>query len=106
MRVTYIHNALNDPKSKISIFCNCSAERITGNEGTIDGVEGNFLDRIGSAVHKIRVNAKMVIIAAGSIGSTHMLLKNSIAKDKAGKGLALHPAPYIRGDFDFEIRAN
>ena len=106
MRVTYIHKALNDPKSKISIFCNCSAEKITGSEGTIDGVEGNFLDRIGSAVHKIRVNAKMVIIAAGSIGSTHMLLKNSIAKDKAGKGLALHPAPFILGDFDFEIRVN
>jgi len=59
MRVTYIHKALNDPKSKISIFCNCSAEKITDSEGTIDGVEGNFLNRIGSAVYKIRVNAKM-----------------------------------------------
>lgn len=106
MRVTYIHKALNDTKSKINIFCNCLAEKVTGQSGIVDGVEGYFLDRIGSTFHKIRVNSKIVIIAAGSIGSTYLLLKNSIATDRAGKGLALHPAPFILGDFDFEIRAN
>ncbi|AYK14677.1 MAG: GMC oxidoreductase [Methanosarcina flavescens] len=88
------------------MFCNCVAEKITGSHGIIDGVEGHFLNRIGSAIHSIRVNAKLVIISAGSIGSTQVLMKNSIAKDKTGKGLAMHPAPFILGDFPFEIRAN
>ena len=104
MRVTYIHRSLNNPKSSIRIYCNCSAEKITFSDNEVDGVEGNFLDRSGSSIYKIRVNAKLVIVAAGAIASTHLLQKNSIAKGKAGRGLALHPSPFIIGDFPFEIK--
>ncbi len=104
MRETYIHSALNSPNSNIRIYCNCSIENITHSEDTVDGVEGNFLDRTGNIVYKIRVNAKLVMVAAGAIASTHLLQKNSIAQGKAGKGLALHPSPFILGDFPYEIR--
>lgn len=106
MRITYLHEALNDPKSNLRAYCNCSAEKITGSDGVVDGVEGNFLDRIGNVVFKLRVNARIVVIAAGSIASTELLLKNFIAEGKAGKGLSLHPAPFVIGDFPFEIKAN
>lgn len=33
-------------------------------------------------------------------------MRNSIEKGKTGKGLALHPAPFVLGDLPFEIRAN
>jgi len=104
MRETYIHTALNNPGSNIRIYCNCSAEKITWSDGEIDGIEGNFLDRAGNFIYKIRVNARLVIVAAGAIASTHLLQKNSIGQDKAGRGLALHPSPFILGDFPFEIR--
>jgi choline dehydrogenase-like flavoprotein len=104
MRETYIHNALNNHGSNIRIYCNCSAEKITRSGETVNGVEGNFLDRASNTIFKLRVNAKLVIIAAGAIASTHLLQKNGIAKEKTGKGLALHPSPFILGDFPFEIK--
>lgn len=106
MRETYIHKALNDPGSDIKIYCDCSAEKITYSDGVVDGVEGDFLDRNGKSVFRIRINTKLVVIAAGSIASTQLLLRNSIAKGKAGNGLALHPSPFIIGDFPFKIKGN
>lgn len=104
MRVTYIHRALNNPGSNIKIYCNCSAERITHSGDIVNGVEGSFVDSSGNVLHKIRVSARLVVIAAGSIASTELLLKSHIAVGKAGKGLALHPVPFVLGDFPFEIR--
>lgn len=104
MRVTYLHRALSNPGSNIRIYCNCSAERITYSGDTADGVEGSFLDSSGNAIYRMRVNARLVLVAAGSIASTQLLLKSFIAEGKAGKGLALHPAPFILGDFPFEVR--
>jgi choline dehydrogenase-like flavoprotein len=104
MRVTYLHKALNNPRSNIKIYCDCSAERITYVDEIVEGVEGNFLDSSRNVLYKIRVIARLVVIAAGSIASTELLLKSFIAKGKAGKGLALHPVPFVLGDFPFEIR--
>ncbi|MBI3023096.1 MAG: GMC family oxidoreductase, partial [Thaumarchaeota archaeon] len=106
MRVTYIHKALSEPNAELRIYCNCSAERITHSDGVVDGLEGSFLDPDGNQVYKIRVNARLVVVAAGSIASSHLLLRNGIAVDTAGKGLALHPAPFVLGDFPFEVRAH
>jgi len=106
MRVTYIHKALNDSESSIRIYCNCAAGKINYSDGLVDSVEGEFQDRDGNMVHKITVNAKVVMIAAGSIASSYLLLNNSIATDRAGVGLALHPAPFIIGDFPYQIKAN
>jgi len=106
MRVTYIHKALNNAQSDVRVYCNCTAEKITYSGDTADGVEGNFLDADGKPVYKIRVNARLVVVSAGSIASTCLLLKNGIALDRAGKGLAMHPGTWVLGDFPFEIRAN
>ena len=105
MLITYIHNALQNPNSNINIYCNCSAEKITfsrenGEECVVDGVEGNFVDSTGVVKFKIRVNAKVVIISAGAIAPSQILLKNRIAGDKVGRGLSLHPAPFLLGKFD------
>jgi len=35
-----------------------------------------------------------------------MLLANNIANETAGKGLCLHPAPFVIGDFEKQIKAN
>ncbi len=64
------------------------------------------MDIDGNIAHKITVNAKVVVISSGAIASSHLLLKNSIAQDRAGIGLALHPAPFALGDFPFEVKGN
>jgi len=106
MRVTYIHRALNDPNSKIRVYCNCSAETISYKDGMVESISGEFLNRDGDVVHNITVNARIVVLSAGSIASSYLLLKNSIAQGKAGVGLALHPSPFVLGDFKFEVRGN
>lgn len=106
MLVTYIRQAVRNSDANIRIYCNCSAERITYDEGVVDGVEGDFVDRAtGSVKFKIRVNAKVVVVSAGAIASSQILLKNAIALDRAGKGLTFHPASFLLGRFDKPINA-
>ncbi len=103
MLVTYIRRALQS--SEIKIYCNCNAEKISYSNGMVNGLEGNFIDATGQARFKIRVNAKVVIVSAGAIASSQILLKNKVAEGKAGRGLSLHPAPFLLGKFQQAINA-
>jgi choline dehydrogenase-like flavoprotein len=106
MLETYIHKMLQESDSNIRIYCNCSAEKITTHSnGIVDGVEGNFIDNGGIIKFKIRVNSKLVVVSAGAIASSQILMKNKIAEGKAGKGLGLHPAPFLLGKFEKQINA-
>jgi hypothetical protein len=81
-------------------------ERLVHKNGVVEGVEGSFRNVDGGEVYRIRVNAKVVVLAAGAIASSKLLLRNNIAQSTAGRGLALHPAPFVIGDFDHEIKSN
>jgi choline dehydrogenase-like flavoprotein len=105
MLVTYIHEMLNNPGSEANIFCNCVSDKITYSNGVVDGVEGSFIDSSGTRKYNIRVNAKLVIVSAGAIASSQLLLKSRIAEGKTGKGLSLHPAPFLLGKFKEKINA-
>lgn len=104
--VTYLHEALGRPDSQVRIYCNCYASRIAHEDGIARGVEGEFRDAEGRPVYRIHVNAKVVVLSAGAIASTKLLLQNGIAQQTAGRGLCLHPAPFVLGDFDYEIKGN
>ena len=108
MLVTYIHEALNDPHIDYSAYCNCRVDRITYDQesGLATGVDGTFTDLRGNELYRIRINAKVVIVSAGAISSSNLLQRSNIGGQKVGKGLALHPAPFVIGVFDEEIRAN
>jgi choline dehydrogenase-like flavoprotein len=111
MLVTYIHEALNDPNVDYAAYCNCRVDRITYDQesGLATGVDGTFTDLRGNELYRIRINAKVVIVSAGAIASSNLLQKSNIGGQKVGKGLALHPAPFVMGVFDGgeeEIRAN
>jgi choline dehydrogenase-like flavoprotein len=104
--VTYLHKALTNPDSTIRIYCNCDIERIIYRDGIAEGVEGNFINIDKTKTFRIRVNAKLVILSAGAIASTKLLLQNGIAQKTAGVGLCLHPGVEVIGDFDYEIKGN
>jgi choline dehydrogenase-like flavoprotein len=108
MLVTYIHEALNDAHVDYTAYCNCRVDRITcdSESGFATGVDGTFTDSRGNELYRIRINAKVVIASAGAIASSNLLHKSNIGGQKVGKGLALHPAPFVMGVFDEEIRAN
>lgn len=104
--VTYIHEALKKPDSDMHVYCNCYVDKIIHKNGLVEGVEGDFRDASGRNTYRIRVNAKVVIVSAGAIASSKLLLRNGIAQKTAGVGLCLHPAPFVLGDFDYEIKGN
>ena len=104
--VTYLHEALKCPDSMIHIYCNCNVDKIVHENGIVSGVEGNFVDIDGKKIYRIRVNAKVVIISAGAIASSKVLLTNGISQDTAGVGLCLHSGIQVLGDFDYEIKGN
>lgn len=106
MLVTYIHDALNNPKADFTPYCNCEAQEITFQNGVATGVQGAFLDVTGQEKYRIRVNAKVVIVSAGAIASSNLLQKSGIGGPNVGKGLALHPAAFVMGRFDKEINGN
>ena len=104
--VTYIHDALKRPDSMIHIYCNCHVDKIIHDKGIVGGVEGDFVDVDGKKIYRIRVNAKLVIVSAGAIASSKLLLTNGISQNTAGIGLCLHPGIQVLGDFDYEIKGN
>jgi choline dehydrogenase-like flavoprotein len=120
--VTYIHEALRQPDSNMKIYCNCEVEKIVHKSNAsdrssttttttelnnfVEAVEGAFIDIDRNKIYRIRVNSKIVILSAGAIASSALLLQNQIAQDTAGVGLCLHPAIEVIGDFDYEIKGN
>lgn len=106
MLVTYIHDALNNDKVDYKAYCNCRADLVTYRDNTVTGVDGTFIDSKGMETYRIRVNTKVVIVSAGAIASSNLLQRSLIGGQKTGKGLALHPAPFVMGLFDEEIRGN
>ena len=103
---TYIHEALKKPDAKIKVYCNCAVDKIIHKNGKVEGVEGTFQDSAGNNTFRIRVNAKVTIVSAGTIASSKLLLMNNIAQTTAGVGICLHPAPFVIGEFDYEIKGN
>jgi choline dehydrogenase-like flavoprotein len=104
--VTYIHQALEQADSNMKVYCNCKVEKIDYSGDTVQGIEGDFINIDGTKSFRIRVNSKILIISAGAIASTKILLLNGISQSTAGKGLCLHPGIQVIGDFDYEIKGN
>jgi choline dehydrogenase-like flavoprotein len=106
MLVTYIHDALVNENLNYNVYCNCRADRITYENGIANGVNATFVNSSGLETYRIRVNAKVIIVSAGAIASSNLLQKSLVGGEKVGKGLALHPAPFVMGLFDEEIYGN
>jgi choline dehydrogenase-like flavoprotein len=114
---SYIFEALHQKNdNKLKIYCNCDVRKINyeipenpdvdNKKKIANGVEGKFLGQNGIEKFKLKVNAKVIILSAGSIASSALLLSNNIASSKAGKGLALHPSTTLIAKFHDEVRAS
>jgi choline dehydrogenase-like flavoprotein len=106
MLVTYIHDALVNENIDYNVYCNCRADFITYENGIANGVNATFVNPSGLETYRIRINANVIILSAGSIASSNLLQKSLIGGEKVGNGLALHPAPFVMGLFDEEIHGN
>ena len=76
-----------------------SGSKATGVKATITGKDGRTFD--------LNVKAKVVIVSAGTVASSELLLRSGIdVNGRVGKGVAIHPSPAMIGDFDEEINGH
>jgi choline dehydrogenase-like flavoprotein len=70
-------------------------------------VKACFQTKDGKTLYNLTVKAKIVIISAGAINSSAILLRSNIPDPNkvVGKGLSIHPSPLVLGEFSEKIRA-
>jgi len=103
--VTYIPEFI---ESGGTIFADCHVDKITRNKGgAANGVDAHFLNRETGEPNgfKLRVNAKIVVLAAGGFSSPVIWLKSKLPDSHGlvGKNLLCNPNPYLYGLFDESI---
>jgi hypothetical protein len=86
------------------VYSDAQVERIIVENGSARGVEGSFVDRTTKAKHgRIHVDASVVVVAGGAIGSAELLLRNFPNEKIVGKRFYMNPHFFVWADFGREI---
>lgn len=90
------------------IFADCHVEKITTDStGAANGVDAVFLNRETGTPngYKLRVDAKIVVLAAGGFASPLIWLKSGLpnGSGQVGKNLLCNPNPYLYAMFEEKI---
>lgn len=96
MLVTYVPRA---DAADARIYANARAERIEAEDGRVRRVWGHTVDHEGRPLGEIRVDARVVVLAAGAVASPDILLRSRIANasGQVGRNLHLHPSVMVGG---------
>src|SRR5271169_4527614 len=106
MLETYIADAERDYGEKVRIYADTQAETLVRSGNRVSGVKATITGKDGKTFD-LSVRAKLVLVAAGTIASSQLLLESGIdVNGQVGKGVAIHPSPAMIGDFEEEINGN
>ena len=83
------------------LFTGLKAERVVVENGRATGLEG-----VASNGNRIRIRARAVVLAGGTISTPLFLLRQGLANSsgQVGRNVTLHPSAMVNGLFDEEIR--
>ena len=101
--VTYLESAQS---FGTRIYSDCRAEKIIRKGNRILGVRARVIDRrTGIGLHHLQVRSKIVVLAAGSIHTPLVLMKNRLAgkSRQVGRNLTVHPSARVYARFDDPI---
>ncbi|RIK82465.1 MAG: hypothetical protein DCC68_06640 [Planctomycetota bacterium] len=101
MRRTYLADAA---ARGARILVNAEVVRVTHAAGVVDGAELIATDSSGNR-RTIRVTAKIIVVAAGSIHTPAVLLRSGLTNRNIGANLHLHPTTAVCGEFAEPIRS-
>ncbi|MEW6077676.1 MAG: GMC family oxidoreductase [Thermodesulfobacteriota bacterium] len=104
--VAYIPRAVS---AGARIYANCRAKRIITESGRVLGVKGRFVNpENGRETFSIRVNARIVCLAMGTLITPAFLLKQRLANSsgEVGRGLTVHPCGRVVAEMDEEVRGH
>jgi choline dehydrogenase-like flavoprotein len=82
------------------IVAECQAEGIEADRGRVRAVHCRLSDG-----RKLRVGARTVVISAGAINSSHLLMRSRLALSQAGRHLSFNMGSPITAEFDEELRS-
>jgi choline dehydrogenase-like flavoprotein len=84
----------------LRVLPECRAERIETKNGRAEAV----VARLGDG-RKLRVEAKTVVVSAGAIASSWLLMQSKIAKSTAGRGVCFNMGSPITAEFGEELNS-
>ncbi len=86
------------------LFSDALVEKLDIVGGRVTGVRGRFLDQeTGEPRVKFEFQAKVVVVACGSMHTPLLLRKSGLDADDIGRHLTLHPAFRVSALFDEEV---
>jgi len=97
--ISYVPEAL---KSNAFLFTGIEVSRVLTKKGRAVGVEGRSLAK---PHHRLKVNARAVVLACGTFHTPTLLQRNRLANrsGQVGRNLTIHPCGYVGALFDEEI---
>lgn len=100
MLVTYVPAA---DAAGARIYADCAVRTLEAKNGRLHAVAGDVIDGLGRPRRRFRVEADVVVLAAGAINTPQLLLNNGIGGSQVGRNLHLHPSVLLAGFYDDEI---
>jgi choline dehydrogenase-like flavoprotein len=105
--VTHVPAAL---KKGVRLYSDCRVQKIVTEPGTgrASGIVAEFMDQASGRPngHRLTVEARAVVLAAGGYGSAAVWLRSGLpnGSGQVGKNLCVNPCPHLYALFDEEIR--
>jgi choline dehydrogenase-like flavoprotein len=103
--VTYLQKA---NFNNIELYANCSAKKILVEKKRAVGVIADFKGDQYDEPKPLRIHAKRVILSAGPIASSELLLQCNLSNSNGhvGKHLCVHPSSSVVAEFDEELQGD
>jgi choline dehydrogenase-like flavoprotein len=100
--VTYLADA--QASGSTQIVARCRADRLRIESGRVTGVDATVMSEDGAS-HSVRIKAKIVVAACGSLHTPALLLRSGVRLPHVGKNLHLHPTTGMGALFPTRIAA-
>jgi choline dehydrogenase-like flavoprotein len=102
MLITYVPAAEH---AGARVYAHARVERIEAEGGQVRRVLGHVVDDQGEAHASLEVTARVVVLAAGAVGSPDLLRRSGLGGEAVGRHLHLHPSVICSGVFEDELHA-
>ena len=90
------------------VYADVRADRVTFEANRVTGVEATAIGANGGDVARIRIRAKVVVLAASAVGSAALAIASGFPDphDQIGRDLRIHPGAVAAGRFDDTVDAH
>lgn len=85
---------------RLRVLSECRADRLAGSDGRVDSVECRL-----DGGRKLRVRADRVVVAAGTVNSSWLLMRSKVGGGRVGEGFSCNMGSPITAEFDEELHS-